>query len=91
MSLFLPVTGTVGTDPFLQPASVNAAIEIARRLHDFDCRALWAIVLFILLWTAATMLPSLGSAMAFLAMFAVAFKQGDEQANRFGPSPVGEL
>jgi uncharacterized membrane protein YhaH (DUF805 family) len=71
--------------------SVSLVSLIARRLHDFDCRALWAIVLFILLWTAAAILPSLGTAIAFLAMFAVAFKQGDEQANRFGPSPAGEL
>jgi uncharacterized membrane protein YhaH (DUF805 family) len=70
---------------------VSLVSLIARRLHDFDCRALWAIVLFILLWTAATILPSLGLAIAFLAMFAVAFKQGNEQANRFGPSPAGEL
>jgi uncharacterized membrane protein YhaH (DUF805 family) len=71
--------------------SVSLVSLIARRLHDFDCRALWAIVLFILLWTAAAILPSLGTAIAFLAMFAVAFKQGDDQANRFGPSPAGEL
>jgi len=71
--------------------SVSLVSLMARRLHDFDCRALWAMVLFTLLWTAATILPSLGSAIAFLAMFAVAFKQGDEQANRFGPSPAGEL
>ena len=70
--------------------SVSLVSLIARRLHDF-CRALWAIVLFILLWTAATILPSFGSAIAFLAMFAVTFKQGDEQANRFGPSTTGEL
>jgi hypothetical protein len=49
----------------------------ARRLHDFDCRALWAIVLFILLWMAAILLPSFGSPIAFLAMFALTFKQGD--------------
>jgi uncharacterized membrane protein YhaH (DUF805 family) len=71
--------------------SVALVSLTARRVHDFDCRALWAIVLFILLWTAATILPSFGLAIAFLAMFAVAFKQGDGQANRFGPSPAGEL
>jgi uncharacterized membrane protein YhaH (DUF805 family) len=69
---------------------VSLVSLIARRLHDFDCRALWAIVLFILLWMAATILPSLGSAIAFLAMFALVFKQGDDQANRFGPTPAGE-
>jgi uncharacterized membrane protein YhaH (DUF805 family) len=66
--------------------SASLVSLIARRLHDFDCRALWAIVLFILLWIAATILPSFGSAIALLAMFALAFKQGDEQANRFGPT-----
>ena len=71
--------------------SVSLVSLIASRLHDFVCRALWAIVLFILLWTAATILPSFGSAIAFLAIFAVAFKQGDKQANRFGQSPAGEL
>ena len=71
--------------------SVSLVSLIARRLHDFDCRALWAIVVFILLWTAAAILPSFGSAIAFLAMFAVTFKQGEEQANRFGASPAGEL